>query len=433
MRSNRNGSGVVQMGKPTRHTNRASDADLRAARSTFLANEMASSLLDAMPCLALVLNPQRQVVAVNRRVLQSAGIGNPEEILGLRPGELLACVHSGEGPDGCGTGPACTECGAVRAIRDCLASRGPSVRHARLRTAGQDDGGALDLEVSVSFFQIQRLDYAVVALRDISGENRRGVLERTFFHDVLNIATGLHSVAELLLMGDDAANEEEYKKELRLMTRQICDEILSQRQLLAAEQGDLALESRSVPVLEILDDVAELYRNHTVARNRTITVAASDEPEIRTDPVLLRRVLGNLVKNALEATPDGGVVSMGAACDGSGIRFDVTNPGVIPAHVQKQIFHRSFSTKGTAGRGIGTHSVKLITERYLKGQAFFASTDVEGTTFSVWLPLSREGMTDKEPAQARASVTASDLQKSHRILAALVEAGKQVGDTTSES
>jgi signal transduction histidine kinase len=44
------------------------------------------------------------------------------------------------------------------------------------------------------------------------------------------------------------------------------------------------------------------------------------------------------------------------------------------------VFQRSFSTKGT-GRGLGTYSIKLLTERYLGGRVWFESAEGHGTTF----------------------------------------------------
>jgi sensor histidine kinase regulating citrate/malate metabolism len=58
---------------------------------------------------------------------------------------------------------------------------------------------------------------------------------------------------------------------------------------------------------------------------------------------------------------------------------------VMPEAVRMQIFQRSFSTRGT-GRGIGTYSIRLLTEKYLKGTVVFTSSDPEGTIFFVELP-----------------------------------------------
>jgi sensor histidine kinase regulating citrate/malate metabolism len=49
-----------------------------------------------------------------------------------------------------------------------------------------------------------------------------------------------------------------------------------------------------------------------------------------------------------------------------------------------QLFQRSFSTKGT-GRGLGTYSIRLLTENYLEGKVSFVSNEAEGTVFSIEL------------------------------------------------
>ena len=97
-------------------------------------------------------------------------------------------------------------------------------------------------------------------------------------------------------------------------------------------------------------------------------------------------MLGNLVKNALEAVPQGAQVTLSAHSSPEGVTFRVHNPGVMPAEVQRQVFQRSFSTKADSGRGIGTYSVRLLTERYLGGRVGFVSEEPHGTTFHVTLP-----------------------------------------------
>ena len=57
--------------------------------------------------------------------------------------------------------------------------------------------------------------------------------------------------------------------------------------------------------------------------------------------------------------------------------------------VQLQVFQRSFSTKGT-DRGLGTYSMKLLSERYLHGSVSFTSTPEEGTIFRARYPLQLE-------------------------------------------
>jgi hypothetical protein len=92
-----------------------------------------------------------------------------------------------------------------------------------------------------------------------------------------------------------------------------------------------------------------------------------------------------MIKNALEAIPQGQTVTLQCQEQGDDVVFSVNNPGVMPRDVQRQVFQRSFSTKSKSGRGIGTHSIKLLGERYLGGEVGFTSDPSDGTTFSIRL------------------------------------------------
>jgi signal transduction histidine kinase len=53
--------------------------------------------------------------------------------------------------------------------------------------------------------------------------------------------------------------------------------------------------------------------------------------------------------------------------------------------VQRQVFQRSFTTK-ELGRGLGTYSMKLLSERYLNGNVSFTTSPKQGTTFTARYP-----------------------------------------------
>jgi len=99
------------------------------------------------------------------------------------------------------------------------------------------------------------------------------------------------------------------------------------------------------------------------------------------DEALVKRVVGNMLKNAIEATPMGGTITMKCYQGADEACFEVHNPSVMPREVQLQMFQRSFSTKGT-GRGLGTYSMKLLTEKFLKGSIGFKSEEGFGTSFT---------------------------------------------------
>ncbi|NOQ22671.1 MAG: GHKL domain-containing protein [Candidatus Aegiribacteria sp.] len=93
-----------------------------------------------------------------------------------------------------------------------------------------------------------------------------------------------------------------------------------------------------------------------------------------------------MVKNALEAAAAGEQVHISCKRHASSAVFSVHNSDYMHDSIQFQVFQRSFSTKGK-DRGIGTYSMKLFGEKYLNGKVWFSSTEDEGTTFYLSLPL----------------------------------------------
>ena len=72
-------------------------------------------------------------------------------------------------------------------------------------------------------------------------------------------------------------------------------------------------------------------------------------------------------------------------CTNNTVLFKIHNKSVIPQDVQSRIFRKSFSTK-SRDRGLGTYSIKLFTEKYLKGKVWFTSDKDIGTTFYIQVP-----------------------------------------------
>jgi K+-sensing histidine kinase KdpD len=339
-------------------------------------------ILGSVPDALLFLNEQRQIVFANRATFCFLGIEPTPDVLGSRPGEALGCVHATETAGGCGTSEFCQTCGAVQAI---LAAQEGNADVQECRIAIKDSFDAVDLKVSTAPFQYDGESFTICAIQDISHEKRRRTLERTFFHDVLNTAGGLQGYADLL---QESEPEEvpEVATKVSEISQHLIEEIESQRSLMAAEAEELSINLSDRRTKEVLEELAVAYRRHEVAAGKHVIVAAeSDNLAIRTDHALLLRVLGNMLKNALEASSAGETVTMGSKSDEDQVQFWVHNPAHMPRDVQLQVFKRSFSTKGS-GRGIGTYSIRLFVTRYLHGSVDFDSTEDHGTTFRVRLP-----------------------------------------------
>ncbi|HEY5974006.1 MAG TPA: ATP-binding protein [Geobacteraceae bacterium] len=342
---------------------RASLSAVQQARSQLLAEALLPAMLEAIPFPAMVLNSERQVLATNSRLLQVLGLATVELLVGKRPGEALGCGFSEAAPDGCGSDRHCSTCGAVRAILASQKYNAQVTEECHLLTGGPQPQ-AVNMAVTATPAVIGGEQVSICVFVDISAEKRRNVLERVFFHDVLNTAGGIRGIASLLASGTFEANrDEEYRRWLLELSDRLVDEISNQRKLLAAELGEFRPELGMVKVSSLLKEVVSLYAGHEVAAKRQLLLAAAPDCTIISDGAILRRILGNMVKNALEAVEPGGEVVVAATEDAENVTFAVQNPGQIPEEVQLQLFQRSFSTKGEEGRGIGTYSIKLFGER----------------------------------------------------------------------
>jgi signal transduction histidine kinase len=359
---------------------RATPGELTEQAHAVRGHAILEEVLSALPDPVLVLNQNRQIVFANRAVLELVR-QSEDDVEGMRPGELLGCMHAFETPGGCGTTESCSVCGVVRTILD--ATHGDQVEgEARLTLR---NGDSLDLRARAQRIRVGQEPLTVLALSDIADEKRRRALERVFFHDVLNTAGGVKGLAELL-NGVSEEQRHSIVDMLRGAADQLLSEIEAQRLLAAAESHDYTLSLSVAPVPRVLADAVATQTS--MARFREVQVEIDpDAPDtlLETDHTLLGRVLGNLIKNAIEASRKGMTVRVSADATAEGVRFRVFNPTPMPRAVELQMFQRSFSTK-SPDRGLGTYSVKLFTERYLGGRVSFGTTSA-GTTFWVELPV----------------------------------------------
>lgn len=365
---------------------RSPEAEIERQRSYFGGQRLPKEILEFIPNPIMVLNQNRQIVYANpaaRKLANGLGAGT---LAGLRPGEALGCQHARQSPGRCGTTKFCRYCGNTRAILQSQSGR-DAVEECRITVQHGETEEALDLRVWAHPTEWNHERFTVLALTDIADEKRRAFLEKIFLHDIMNSAMALHGFCQLLENGAATDSREHFIERMAYLSGRIMDEILAQRQLRAAESGNLHLNLTRQRSDAFLRTLLDCFNRADYLKGRTIQISeVSHDVEFRTDPALLGRVLGNMIKNAIEATGAGKTVKMGCLTGDGRVSFWVHNQEHMSEEIQLQIFKRSFSTK-EPGRGLGTYSMKYLSEKYLGGNISFTSTKEEGTTVIASYPI----------------------------------------------
>jgi two-component system, OmpR family, sensor kinase len=164
--------------------------------------------------------------------------------------------------------------------------------------------------------------------------------------------------------------------------------------LTRADAGQYPLKSRDLYLDELATDVLRRTRSLAISKGVTLTSSIQPELPLYADEDLLRRMLLNLLDNAIKYTPAGGMINVDCRRDANFyvLRVSNTGPG-IPAELQSRIFERFFradkarsrSEGDTGGAGLGLSIARWIAEAH-HGRLELTQSDSSGTTFTAYLP-----------------------------------------------
>lgn len=352
------------------------------AQHVAVAAYLQGRLAESIPVAFVVLNCDREIVFANTHAIRFLGKESMEELLGVRPGEAVYCVHALE-YGACGSAPSCEHCGNVQAVMGAGLSE-MNTGESRVLTKQHGTLNALNIKVDAGRMVVDGEEFTIVYLQDVSKIKDREVLEQFFMHDALNALGGIMGAAGLIC--ESACGIElELAHAMKERASQLVHDVHFLQSFFAAEQNELVVEPVEFSALGLLHELRVLCSAASCAEMKSIVVEDVPDVLIVSDKGLLQRSLENLVKNALEASREGDTVTLGYLLNPASIHFFIKSRPFIPRHIQVQLFQRTFSTKGR-GRGIGMYSARLFVTNYLNGSISFESTIEEGTTFFVQIP-----------------------------------------------
>ncbi|MEX2046880.1 MAG: ATP-binding protein [Chloroflexota bacterium] len=256
----------------------------------------------------------------------------------------------------------------------------------RVRSAGRDEIGQL----AATFDQM--LDRIEASLNERRrGEERARRFAADASHELRSPLAALGAYADVLLSGlrDDPDTGEvvllSMRAEVDRMAR-LVDDLL----LLARLDAGAPMRSSRVDLVVIARELAEQYA--VLAGDVPVEVHAQGAADAFGDPDQLRRLLRNLLDNAVRHSPAGYEVVLSLRHEAGQVRMDVTDrgPGIGPEHLP-HVFERFYRTdtardRATGSSGLGLAIVRSIAEAH-GGSASAVSTPGAGAIFTVRLPV----------------------------------------------
>jgi signal transduction histidine kinase len=249
----------------------------------------------------------------------------------------------------------------------------------------------------------------VIVLRDVTAEVEAERLKDAFIthvsHELRTPLTAVKGYVDLLLVGAAGALDEEQMGFLDTISRHTDNLVAMINELLDFSEmeagGRLGLRPRPVLLSTLVEEIADELRPQVDEKGLTLTVELPDElPLVDADTRRLRWAVINLVRNAWQYTPAGGVVTLRLLQRDGQVKLDVVDTGIgISPEDQKNLFTRFYRVTNVTkddvrGLGLGLYVAKAIVEAH-GGQIEVVSEEGVGSTFSVILPALKDRQVEK--------------------------------------
>lgn len=157
------------------------------------------------------------------------------------------------------------------------------------------------------------------------------------------------------------------------------------------EQGSYVVRPDAVDLGDLVRKVVDDMRMHAASRQVRLRVDLRGIGYAWAEELLCYSLLANLLKNAVEASPEGEEVSLLAGPGAAGsILLRIHNTGAVPEAIRGSFFQKYLTHGKLGGTGLGTYSARLMA-RVQEGDIHMKTSPVDGTTLTVTLRAAPAG------------------------------------------
>jgi PAS domain S-box-containing protein len=261
------------------------------------------------------------------------------------------------------------------------------------------DDKSIPVEVTAYHLLFKGTEVAIAFAFDISERKRvetlREDVERLVRHDLRSPALAVQTLFTLFDRADNLTSDQrELLESVKQASRRMLNIIDMSRALYKMEAGTYTLSPVPVDLLAVAAAVVEDLRPMLRASGVSMAVNLAGDPAgkdnvfmVRSEELLCYALLANVIKNAVEASPEGGTVTLDMRTGDEHI-ITVHNAGVIPEAIRDSFFEKYVTSGKRQGTGLGTYTARLVATT-LGGTIGFTTSEEEGTTMTVRLPVRR--------------------------------------------
>lgn len=265
------------------------------------------------------------------------------------------------------------------------------------------DGGKVPVAISASSIIVDGKPLGAIELfRDITLEQEVDRMKSEFIslasHQLRTPLSAIKTYTHMLAEGYMGKLNSSQKKSLNTIisaSNRMNELISTLLNITRIESGTIAVTPKMVHMVSIIEEVLPELIVMADAKHITVTLESSDSARnrIKTDALIVKEVITNLVSNAIKYTPNGGTVGIIVQAQRSYVQVEVRDSGWgIPTYAQDQIFSKFFRGQNivkreTTGTGLGLYLVKGLVDA-LGGKVWFTSKESVGTSFFFTLPRS---------------------------------------------
>ncbi len=241
----------------------------------------------------------------------------------------------------------------------------------------------------------------------VHAQRQREELTALLIHDLKNPLAAIEMTAQFL---STSQNVSEVAREASC---EIVDAAAATRRMVMnlldicrSEDGALVPKWSDVDIEKLLDEVVRENARQAAYRDIRITGRSHVEPRLLADVDLLRRVLENLIVNAIRYSPRKATIEVSAVGIAGSIEFRVRDAGPgVPEGLREKIFEKYVTIDSghadSTNRGLGLTFCRLAAEVH-GGRIWVESNEPEGSVFVVSIPCRVSSPMPAAPAVARA-------------------------------